>query len=58
MVWGSMSINGTGPLYCINGIMDQHLYVDDILRDVLKPFSEDKLAPDWIFQVKLAGFLN
>jgi len=52
MVWGAMSINGTGLLHRINGIMDQHVYVDEVLRDVLKPFAEDKLAADWLFQVK------
>lgn len=48
-VWGGMTINGTGPIHRINGIMDQHVYVD-ILDSVVIPFTREKLAPDWIFQ--------
>jgi hypothetical protein len=51
MVWGAMSMNGVGAIYRVKGIMDQHQYVDDILQDVLRPFAEERLAPDWIFQV-------
>lgn len=28
MVWGAMMRSGTGPIHCIEGIMDQHVYVD------------------------------
>lgn len=51
MVWGAMSGTGVGPIHRVEGIMDQHVYVDDILNDVLLPYSEEHLTPDWIFQV-------
>ena len=43
MVWGAMSLIGVGPIHRIEGIMDQHVYVDDVLRDVLLPYAEDML---------------
>jgi hypothetical protein len=49
MVWGAMSKTGPGPIHRIEGIMDQHVYVD-ILENVLLPFANEKIAADWIFQ--------
>lgn len=51
MVWGCMTMNGTGPIYRVEGIMDQHVYVDQILDGVLRPYANNVLADDWIFQV-------
>uniref|UniRef100_A0A915DLX4 Transposase n=1 Tax=Ditylenchus dipsaci TaxID=166011 RepID=A0A915DLX4_9BILA len=50
IVWGAMSINWAGPIHRIEEIMNQHVYVDDVLHDVLLPYAEDKLSQDWIFQ--------
>lgn len=49
MIWAGMTANGNGPICRVNGIMDQHIYVD-ILRNHLLPFANEKLAEDWIFQ--------
>lgn len=51
MVWGCMTSKSTGPIYRINGIMDRHVYTDDILDGVLHPFIEENAPEDWIFQV-------
>ena len=49
MVWGSISWHDVGPLHQITGIMDQVKY-REILQEVMLPFAEDTLTPDWIFQ--------
>ncbi|CAK9802846.1 Transposable element Tc1 transposase [Anthophora quadrimaculata] len=49
MVWAGMTINGPGPICRINGIMDQHLYVD-ILDKYLIPFTQENMPEHWIFQ--------
>ena len=50
MVWRCMMMGGTGPIHRINGIMDQHIYTDEILGEVLSPFVEENMPHDWIFQ--------
>ena len=47
MVWEAMTINGTGPIQRIEGIMDQHVYAD-VLDNTLLPFTNEKLPADWI----------
>ncbi|CAK9819099.1 Transposable element Tcb1 transposase [Anthophora quadrimaculata] len=49
LVWGSMSMNGTGPIRRITGIMDRFVYLD-IVKNVLLPFAKDKMPNDWIYQ--------
>lgn len=49
LIWGSMSINGTGPSYRIEGIMDRFVYLR-ILENILLPFAEEFMPNDWIYQ--------
>ncbi|CAK9796174.1 Transposable element Tc1 transposase [Anthophora quadrimaculata] len=49
MIWGAMTINGVGPIHRIQGIMEQHVYVN-ILENVLLPYTANNLSEDWIFQ--------
>lgn len=49
MVWGCFSYNGVGPIYKINGIMDQHIYVD-ILNNVMLPYANEDMPLKWVFQ--------
>lgn len=49
MVWGCFSYYGTGPIYKIDGIMDQHKYVE-ILEEVMLPYAEEEMPLKWVFQ--------
>lgn len=49
LVWGSMTINGTGPIHRIEGKMDRFVYLD-IVKNILLPFAEEKLSADWMYQ--------
>lgn len=49
MVWGAMSMNGTGPIQRIEGTMDQYVYVN-LLENALLPFAKDRMPEDWVFQ--------
>lgn len=49
MVWACFSWTGVGPIYRINGIMDQHQY-RHILEDVMEPYADDNLCVLWKFQ--------
>lgn len=49
MVWGSFSYHGVGPIYRINGVMDQHVYVD-ILQGTMLPYAEEEMPIRWVFQ--------
>lgn len=49
LVWGCFSGNGTGPLYCINGIMDRFLY-RDILENIMLPYAEEEMPLRWRYQ--------
>lgn len=53
-VWGCMTSAGTGPIYRVKGMLDRHQYVDDILDGVVRPFVEQTLEEDWVFQVFLS----
>ena len=35
MVWVSFSASGPGVVYCIDGIMDQHMYVNTLKESLL-----------------------
>lgn len=48
-VWGCFSYSGVGPLYWIKEIMDQHIYVDDILQNIMLPYSEDNMPLKMVF---------
>lgn len=49
LIWGCMSMNGTGPIHRITGIMDRFVYLD-IVKNVLLPFAKDKMRKNWIYQ--------
>lgn len=41
MVWGCFSYNGVGHIIQIEGIIDKHYYLENILQSVMLPFAED-----------------
>ena len=47
MIWGCFFWHGVGPLFKIDGIMDQLVY-KKILEDVMEPCSDDNLQLNWI----------
>lgn len=47
MIWGSFSYYGFGPIYKIDAIMDQHVYLK-ILRDITLPFAEENMPLRWV----------
>ena len=49
IVWGSFSWCGVGPLYRIQGTIDQHMY-KEILENVMLPYAEENLPLVWKFQ--------
>jgi len=49
MVWAAFGRRGVGPIDRVQGIMDQHVFVN-ILNDVLLPYSEDRILLKWTFQ--------
>lgn len=49
MVWGCFSYYGVGPIYKIEGIMDQHKYVE-ILKQVMLPYVREEIPLEWVFQ--------
>lgn len=48
-VWGCFSYDGVGPIYWIKEIMDQHIYVDEILEKVMLPYAENNMPLRWVF---------
>lgn len=49
MVWGAVSGKGVGPIHRVKAIMDQQVYVNNILADVLVPYAEEYPTPDLVF---------
>lgn len=49
MVWGCFSRDIIGPLYRIDGVMDQTLY-KNIITNVMLPHAKEKMPRGWIFQ--------
>ena len=49
LVWGAITVNGTGPLVRINGTVTGRSYVDMLLRQFV-PFAARNLPEDYIFQ--------
>ncbi len=49
MYWGGFSGSGVGPLIEVRGTLNQNGYID-LLRDQFLPFSNENLAPGWVFQ--------
>ena len=50
MVWGCFSgFSGFGPIYRINGIMDQYVY-RDILKEKVVPHTDNNVPLLWTFQ--------
>nr|XP_047145668.1 uncharacterized protein LOC124818682 [Hydra vulgaris] len=49
IVWGSFSWSGVGPLYRIQGTMDQHIY-KEILENVMLSYAQENLPLVWKFQ--------
>ena len=49
MVWGCFSWAGIGPLYRVNGIMDQLQY-REILSNQMLPHALEKMPHNWVYQ--------
>jgi hypothetical protein len=50
MLWECFSgFSGVGPLYRINGIMDQHVY-KSIMENKMEPHAEENMPLRWTFQ--------
>ena len=49
MVWAAFGKRGVGPIHRVQGIMEQHVFVN-ILNDVSLPYSEDRTPLKWTFQ--------
>ncbi|GJQ84716.1 hypothetical protein Trydic_g21122 [Trypoxylus dichotomus] len=46
MVWGCMPWRGVGPIYHIEGLMDQHQHIR-VLKNVLVPYTDENLPITW-----------
>ena len=42
MVWSCFSRDGVGPIYRVQGIMDQNMY-KGIIKDIMLPHAKDKI---------------
>eukprot|EP01133_Synstelium_polycarpum_P027186 gene27186-32745_t len=49
MVWGCFSWFGAGPLYKVEGNLDQFQY-RDVMEQIMLPFANESLLNEWIFQ--------
>ena len=49
MVWSCFSRDGVGPIYRVQGIMDQNMY-KGIIKDIMLPHAKDKMLCSWTFQ--------
>lgn len=49
MMWASFSALGPGPMFKVDGMLDQYAY-KDILEKVMQPFAKDHLPLNYIFQ--------
>lgn len=49
MVWGCFSWRGVGPIFKIDGIMTQDVYLN-ILRNVMLPYADEEMPIRWIYQ--------
>ncbi|KAL6723728.1 hypothetical protein Aduo_018704 [Ancylostoma duodenale] len=49
MAWGAMRRDVTGPVHCIEGIMDKNVHVD-ILKSVTQPYARNSIGQEYIFQ--------
>ena len=49
MVWSCFSHDGVGPIYRVQGIMDQNMY-KGIIKDIMLPHAKDKILRGWTFQ--------
>ena len=49
MVWSCFSRDGVGPIYRVQGIMDQNIY-KRIIKDTMLPHAKDKMLRGWTFQ--------
>jgi len=50
MVWGCFRSSGTGPTHRISGVMDQHVFVDEVCERVLLPFARQNLPRNFTLQ--------
>ena len=48
MVWGSFSSDSICPLHCIEGIMDQNVYLD-VIKNFMLPHERTKCLVGWNF---------
>ena len=49
MIWSCFSRDGVGPIYRVQGIMDQNIY-KGIMKDIMLPHAKDKMLRGWTFQ--------
>ena len=49
MVWSCFSRDEVGPIYRVQGIMDQNMY-KGIIKDIMLPHAKDKMLCGWTFQ--------
>ena len=49
MVWSCFSRDGVGPIYRVQGIIDQNMY-KRIIKDIMLTHAKDKMLHDWTFQ--------
>jgi len=49
MMWAGMNLIGPVSIYRINGIIDRHIYVN-ILEKNLLSYAAEHLSQDWILQ--------
>ena len=49
MVWSCFSRDGVGPIYRVQGIMDQNM-CKGIIKDIMPPHAKDKMLHGWTFQ--------
>lgn len=49
MLWGCFGWSGVGPIYRVEGKMDQNQYLH-ILENVMEPYAEENLPVTWKYQ--------
>ena len=49
MVWSCCNSDGVGPIYRVQGIMDQNM-CKGIIKDIMLPHAKDKMLQSWTFQ--------
>ena len=50
-VWAGISKRGATPILIFTGVMQKEFYVEQILRNVLLPFTQTTFADGYCFQL-------